>query len=596
MIEADDDEKMKWQTPRKTSLARQFTDRSKTTEVNLQSDAHPQRHPQNLTSKDRNSSTTRTTDVKRKPDNNRGLQSLQRNLSYGKERAENDLTVMMFTLPDYTRRLDAPTPRIERPPEPLSPGTQRWDEFMDFPSENFMHSYHAEDDQPPIMSEQLTATACLTGVPEEEDLQEASQVYHVGVPMAREDSGSSAGLTWNLAMSEVMSHEAVDPAIRKAIRERVRNSETTKGSDNGEPIFVSTAEAGLVPNFSYPIAAAAYYDRLAGEQPKSPVLTNGIESEPSEAEQFEQDRRTSTIVNRCSTPEQRWPLKDLPDGISSSSSSTMTEDSLYRPPTPDWTTVVPKRVRNLLKEVLTPSELSLCNDIIKASSITLTPPTSPGHDNYLKKACTSHGTPIDTEPTKRINTKPAPPALIRLVTKLHTLLHHLQDRATYLEDNLLPILGTALERKTFTIDVLSIEIQNLGDQVRELKTAVDFGNRILAGCWVREYEVWRTLATIREKRQRRGGMGLLRRMTGRKTKLANGVLSPMNYSRAQTPVSKAKQALTTRELDALVLMAEQNVQILREDVDEMVDRVEKCKRTIRAYEAVEREEGSWRDV
>jgi uncharacterized protein YlzI (FlbEa/FlbD family) len=38
------------------------------------------------------------------------------------------------------------------------------------------------------------------------------------------------------------------------------------------------------------------------------------------------------------------------------------------------------------------------------------------------------------------------------------------------------------------------------------------------------------------------------------------------------------------------------VQILREDVDEMVDRVEKCKRTIRAYEAVEREEGSWRDV
>jgi uncharacterized protein YlzI (FlbEa/FlbD family) len=50
-----------------------------------------------------------------------------------------------------------------------------------------------------------------------------------------------------------------------------------------------------------------------------------------------------------------------------------------------------------------------------------------------------------------------------------------------------------------------------------------------------------------------------------------------------------------REIDALVLMAEQNVKILREDVDDMVEKVEKCKRGLVAHPGVEREEESWRD-
>jgi hypothetical protein len=57
-----------------------------------------------------------------------------------------------------------------------------------------------------------------------------------------------------------------------------------------------------------------------------------------------------------------------------------------------------------------------------------------------------------------------------------------------------------------------------------------------------------------------------------------------------------RENLTKREVDALVLMAEQNVKILREDVDDMVERVEKCKRRFVAYPAVECGVGSWRDV
>jgi hypothetical protein len=51
-----------------------------------------------------------------------------------------------------------------------------------------------------------------------------------------------------------------------------------------------------------------------------------------------------------------------------------------------------------------------------------------------------------------------------------------------------------------------------------------------------------------------------------------------------------------REINALVLMAEQNIHILREDVNDMVKMVESCKRRFVASPAVEKLEKSWRDV
>jgi hypothetical protein len=44
-------------------------------------------------------------------------------------------------------------------------------------------------------------------------------------------------------------------------------------------------------------------------------------------------------------------------------------------------------------------------------------------------------------------------------------------------------------------------------------------------------------------------------------------------------------------------MAEQNVQILREDIADMVEKVEACRNaTFKAFPVVDAEEGSWRDA
>ncbi|KAH7086863.1 hypothetical protein FB567DRAFT_53088 [Paraphoma chrysanthemicola] len=589
MVEADDDERIVWESPRKASLTRRYTDRSKTTEIEPQDVAPPLRPAQRMASGGNNASASQATSSKHKQIRTRGLQRLQRNLSYGKERADNDLTVMMFTRPDYTRRRDAPNPHLERPPEPLSPGTQQWDEFMDFPMDNSLHRDPAEAESSPTVPVRATSPPGLGPILKEGDHLSAARINHTDVPASEEGPIDSTILTWDTALNRIINHEAVDPDVGYAIRDRVK-TDGCKGSRDKKDFFhVPIAEAGLVPNFSYPVAAAAFYDRLDPNQSQIP-LTNGIESEIS--------KQGDTNEH---APVDGEPLlsKTLLNGISSSSSSVRTDGTLNRPRSPDWTEMVPQRVKNLLREVLTASELSLCNEIIKASTTsTLKPETTPGDETDHIAASTIDIDRIQTQLNAHAHVDPTSPSLIRLVAKLHTLLLHLQDRATYLEDNLLPILGTALERKTFTIDVMSIEVQNLGDQINALKTAVDFSNKVLAGCWLREYEVWRTLVTIREKRERKNGKRLLRRLTQRKNRIADGVLSPLvSDTNGKEKLVMGKQALRKTELDALIWMAEQNVQVLREDVDDMVEQVEKCKRSVKAFEKVPTpEEGSWRDV
>ncbi|KAH7076675.1 hypothetical protein BKA63DRAFT_602434 [Paraphoma chrysanthemicola] len=591
MVEADDNEEIVWKTPKKASLTRRYTDRSKTTEIKPRDVASPQRPAQHMTSGGNNALASQAKSPKHKQDKARSLQRLQRNLSYGKERADNDLTVMMFTRPDYTYRHDAPVPHSERPLEPLSPGTQQWDEFMDFPTDTSLHKYPVEAESSSAVPERARSPPELAYILEERHQLPAAGINHAGVPPSQEGPINSTSLTWDIALNRIINHEAVDPGARNAIRDRVKSEKSKGGRDDKDFPLAPTAEAGLVPNFSYPIAAAALYDHFATNQSQNPLI-NGVGGEQS---------KQVEVSERSPVHGEPQPSKSLLNGISSSSSSVDTDDSLNRPPrSPDWTEVVPQRVKNLLREVLTASELSLCNEIIKAASTssTLTPPTTPGDGTDHTASSTIDIDSMQTQLNAHAHINSTSPSLLRLVVKLHTLLHHLQDRATYLEDNLLPILGTALERKTFTIDVLSIEIQNLGNQIHELKTAVDFGNKVLAGCWLREYEVWRTLVTIRKKREQRMGKRLLRRLTGRRNRIADGVMSPLvsNMNDKENMVM-GKRVLSKTELDALIVMAEQNVQVLREDVDDMVEQVEKCKRGVKAFEKVPTpEEGSWRDV
>jgi hypothetical protein len=346
----------------------------------------------------------------------------------------------------------------------------------------------------------------------------------------------STVLTWNMCLSEIMSHSAVDPAIKEAIRNRVKHSKTSNGSGEDNHFFVSAAEAGLVPNFSYPVTGSPFFDHFAIKESPLPSLVARAVGDNC----VEQERHVPDLIDRSLGFDFGF---DLSNGVPSSSSPlssyscSNTSDSLYRAPSPVNNDTLNNRIDSLLSEVLTTSELNLCHTILN------TPPDSAA-------------THSDTQ--------------THLTRALHTLIHHLQDRILHLEDTLLPHLGTTLAHKTFNIDVLSNEIQNLGDQIRELKLAVDFGNSILVGCWVREYEVWRTLVEIKENRRKGWCRWLMKK--------------------------KEVRELTGRELDALVLMAEQNAEILQEDVGDMVEMVERCKRKYGTFPVVETVDGIWRDV
>jgi hypothetical protein len=515
---------------------------------------------------------TRVKPSKPKKSNRPNLDRLDRRISYGKERANNDLIVMVYREPDYD-----PPPRPERTRRSgsISPGTRECDKFADFDFDfdfnNPMHIYHAEADSPHVVTEYS-----MTG----HDPQALTDS-----PAGKSSSitPESPTLTWNSCLSQILTNAHVDPEAKDAVRDRLQNSRTMNGFGDKDYVFVSTIEAGLVPNFSYPVDGSAFYDRLHAKKLRQRALNRQIKDTKSD-DVATRNSKPNTLTDSSLTPKKHPPKPNIPKGVpseQSSSSSSMTSDFLYHHPTPDdHTPRIPGRIRALLRTNLTPSELHLCRQVL-TSIPSNNPPSFP---------------PSKLKPKKPIYNPTDPP--IRLIGKLHAIIHGLQDRIMHLEDVLLPQLGEALEKKTYTIHVFSIEIQNLNDQIKELKTTVDFGNKILAGCWLREYEVWRTLAGIRQKRAARSGLRFLKRWTRRSRVIRGvqeGVLSPLQEM-PESKVSRRNGRLTDRELDALILMAEQNVSILREDVEEMVEMVEKCKRDFVAFPAVDVVEGSWRDV
>lgn len=347
------------------------------------------------------------------------------------------------------------------------------------------------------------------------------------------------------------------------VKERVKSSTTTNGDGTNEHFHVSPIEAGLVPSFCYPVAGSPFYDHVSTAKSSPPALTNkevngvansgvGGDSEPewhtsNVTKHSDRSLNFDFGLHNDTTPS--TPSSPLRSPTSS------TSDSLYRAPTPPSTSTTRHCLNTLLTEMLTQSELDLCETVLR-------PPLN----------SSARLDPLQT----------------RLTLSLHRALLHLQDRVLYLEDNLLPQLAAALEKKTYTIDVLSVEVRNLDDQIRELKYTLDFGNKILAGCWVREYEMWRTLLGVKQTRRRKEWW----RWWNTK-KVEEVILSPDEGEELGTG---DEINLRTGELEALIGMAEQNVDILREDVDNMVEKVEKCRTEYTPFRAVERVEGSWRDV
>jgi hypothetical protein len=171
-----------------------------------------------------------------------------------------------------------------------------------------------------------------------------------------------------------------------------------------------------------------------------------------------------------------------------------------------------------------------------------------------------------------------------LIQNLHTVVFGLQDRITGLEDDPIPQLSAHLEEKGSKVDDLGLEITLLEKEILHLKRAVDFGSRVLAGCWEREWESWRTVLEIRKQREM--GRGVLSRLMlrGRSTverdqRRLDGSMPEGYVARGSAPESAHQKLLLDRELNALVLMAEQNVRIIREGMVEMLGLVRDCQRS-----------------
>lgn len=413
-----------------------------------------------------------------------------------------------------------PLPNVPLAPSraPISPATEEWDNFMDFPSENSMHIYRDSQGNRHVNIPVRTlttattpaTTAKLTSHQSNHELALSSppDTAYEQRPTASSYVSHDGVLTWNLVLNRILDHEAVDPAMKQAVRERVQQSLTANGDGHASALFVSAQEAGLVPNFSYPLVGSAFYDRIAAEH-NSHARSTSQEDPPS-----------------AKKPDQ------LPNGISRSPTpSESSHNTLYRAPTP--VDDAPERITSLLSTMLTPSELSLHNRIIKS--------------------------PLSDASSSQLHT--------RLILALHIAILGLLDRTTHLEESLIPQLSTWLEEKRHKIDELSLQVMRLRSETVDLKACVDFGNRVLAGCWEREGELWRMLGEARGRRQ----MGWLRWM-GKSGMLGDG------------------------EVDALALVAEQNVRILKEDIEEMVSLVMEYKEKNGGVMEVKEVQRMWRDV
>ncbi|KAH7408191.1 hypothetical protein DE146DRAFT_645515 [Phaeosphaeria sp. MPI-PUGE-AT-0046c] len=469
--------------------------------------------------------------------------------------ADHDLTFMPSSI---SNRVKLPVHQVQAPrhPRSLIHQTPAWDHFVD-PLEYTPRSRLSNPRQNNNVSEEPPRThQSFDGVQEEKDLPDLPfEHHHLPFPLNLEYR-KTPPLTWNTCLNEVLGHGSVDQDMVGRVKGRVKNSTAKNGDGENERFHMSAIAAGLVPNFSYRVVGSPFYDRVITAQSPPPAMTNGILPDSPGSDDTEPDRHTSTATNH--SLDFNFDLPNTPSTTSCPlrSPTSSTSEYLYCAPTSPCTSTTRCRLDTFLTEILTPSELDLCETVLHP--------------------------PLNSPPRLE-------PLQTRLTLSLHRALLHLQDRVLNLEDSLLPQLGTALEKKTYTIDVLSVEVQSLDDQIRELKLALDFGNKILVGSWVREYEMWRTMLCIGERRRKKEWW-----RWWNVRKVAEGNLSP--DERGEVGMKGAAMKLRNGEIEALIGMAKQNVEILREDVDDMVEKVEKCRREHTPYPVVERVEGSWRDV
>lgn len=352
-----------------------------------------------------------------------------------------------------------------------------------------------------------------------------------------EEARNNETLTWNSVLGEILANGALNPFMRERVHERVKASSFTNGIGHGKRPVTARA-AGLVPNFSRPVYGSGFYSRTSVEPPMKIDEAHGpspVGEDSSEAA----------------------PESNLPNGTHSS-------DNLYRSPTP--ASDFPANFSDLLTEHLTPAEFCLYSRLIGLPS--------PSHDPTSPSS--SSATPLHAQ----------------LVHSLHTLLLGLQERNNTLKEDPKPQHSSNLEAKSTATHALQEDVAFREEQIIELKRCFDYAIKVLQGCWAREWELWRTLADIR--RRHLAAVGLLGRLVSRGVGRRIGELAdeegalyrgmpegyPRGYDARQLGCEdwdeddegrgSGRRGVGEKELDALMLMAKQNVEIVKLDVGEVV--------------------------
>jgi len=468
---------------------------------------------------------------------NRGLGRIIRaKIVRGKERADNDRTIMSYYIPVSPRPPSVPIVPSKRPLGPLRHSTKEWDDFMGFEPNEHGIPY--------------PTTGAESGVEGEKELPDLPPLWYETAYLPRSSRGSEEDLLLKTdgAVEQAREKNTVDP--EGEVQESVGRALTTNGI--GSEVRLPTSSVDPIINHSNPGTST----RKTGAEEQSPTspLTNGIHYKTTSSDQ---DKRSSLFVNRSPSPDPPYNESTPPHEVLSSYRSSTASTSNDSPSPPQSHTSSSKRIHSLLRTFLSPSELSLFN--------TIGPHVTPGNPY-------ANGFRVPR------------PLQARLVSKCHTLIHHLQDRNTYFEHTVVPSISESLEGKAYDIDVMNLDAKEFSKQILELRRAIDFANKIITSTYEREFEMYRTLASIRQQRRFKGLMGMLRKWRGEKRD-------------SRLDEDAVNKLLTRRELDAMMLMAEQNVRILREDADEMSVRVDGIKRRFARCQLVrEVEQGSWRDI
>jgi hypothetical protein len=383
---------------------------------------------------------------------------------------------------------------------------------------------------PTVPSDNASHAATQHGCDAGED-RHITLTENTSVTGSNAQQANNSRLTWNSALTRILASPSVDPSVASEIKARA--GQMSNGQDPGDD-EVNMRAVNMVPNFSYPIANARWCDAChASDWP----CLDGFECDNSAGNEPRLPNRRGGFVTDTSNDDVSFLDLTL--------FSDVDVDSLYREPTPTAASHRSPDAGSILRDILEAEEVELYREIMS-------------HNPRFTLL-------LDRAENRQVS----------LVTKLGSLTEHSMKRVADLE-------GRESCRKTPAFDG-GYEDLYIDDPVT-LVQAFNLMDRVLEGCWERECSLLNTLLDVKDRRDKWRN-ALLRLLTlssdggdivgfsSRKNIVTTRPsLGSMSSSSEAGSGMSSDTNLSKRALDALLRVAVQNVNILREDLED-VDRL-----------------------